>query len=237
MEAVRQLDVSEGIVEQRRHEAAERAGVELDRIETRRLELSMLREAGLLIDIDVHGTSMFQTRTTYAELGISADDVRAERLRRGSKDLFPKHAKQLRSLEARARQNLAAHSFRLAVFGQWSWLPWTAYTEFKVKHDEIVQEWEQVKAQILAEYEDVYQRNRIYFERVAKRAWKDMLADYAPGDHVMIRTTDGTTFDSQRGYDSFVQYVTLKALSKMPLPEEIERDVRIDYRTSTLWPK
>jgi hypothetical protein len=233
MEAV--IEEAESIIEERRREAADRIGVEVSQVEVHRLELSMLRQKGLLIDVDVHGTSMFQARTTYAELGIAADDVRAERLRRGSKDLFPEHARKLRSLEARARQNLASHSFKIAAFGQWSWMPWTAYGEFKEKHQEILDEMEEVKSRILAEYDDVREQNRAYFEQVARRAWKDMLAEYAPGDHVMIRTTDGTTFDSERGYDSFVEYVVQKALGKMPLKEEIERYVRIDYRTSILY--
>jgi len=233
MEAV--IEEAESIIEERRREAADRIGVEVSQVEVHRLELSMLREKGLLIDVDVHGTSIFQARTTYAELGIAADDVRAKRLRRGSKDLFPEHARKLRSLEARARQNLASHSFKIAAFGQWSWMPWTAYGEFKEKHQEILNEMEEVKSRILAEYDDVREQNRAYFEQVARRAWKDMLAEYAPGDHVMIRTTDGTTFDSERGYDSFVEYVVQKALGKMPLKEEIERYVRIDYRTSILY--
>jgi len=121
------------------------------------------------------------------------------------------------------------------VFGEWAWLPWTAYPEFKAKHAEILDELDTVKARILAEYDDVREQNRAYFERVARRAWKDMLADHAPGDHVMIRTTDGISFDSRDGYNDFIAYVVQKALGKMPLSEEIERDVRIDYRTSILY--
>lgn len=235
MEAEAVIEEAESIVQQRRREAAERMGVGVDRVEAHRLELGMLREAGLLIDIDVHGVSQFQTRTTFAELGIGADDVRRERLRRGSKDLFPKRAKQLRSLEARARQNLARHSFRLAAFGSWLWMPWTAYSEFKAKHAEILAELEVVKTAILDEYDEVYERNRAYFEQVANRAWKDMRAGYSLGDRVIIYTTEGNGFDSLDDFDRFVEHVVQKALGQMPLAEEIARNVRIDYRTSILY--
>ena len=216
----------------RRQAAAGRLGVEASEVEVRRLELAQMREAGLLVDLDIHGTSMFTVRASYAEMGISANDVRTERLRAGSKDLFPGYSKQLRSLEARARQNLYAHSFKIAAFGQWSWVPWTAYEAFKEKNDEIVAQLAQVKAEIIARYDELRETNRVYFEMVAERAWKDLMAGYAPGDKVVIVTTDGLSFEDKA---RFVEYVVQRALSKMPLPEEIEAVVRIDYRTSILY--
>lgn len=48
-----------------RSEHAEKVGVEPDRVEVVRLELDMLLERGTLVDIDVHGISMFTTRATW----------------------------------------------------------------------------------------------------------------------------------------------------------------------------
>ena len=52
---------------------------------------------------------------------------------------------------------------------------------------------------------------------------------------VMIQTVDGLSFDSLDGHDRFIEYVVQKALGKMPIPEEIQNLVRIDYRTSILY--
>jgi hypothetical protein len=49
-----------------------------------------MRELGVLVDVDVHGTSMFTARATWNELGIPEEDTRRKRLKRGTKDLIPK---------------------------------------------------------------------------------------------------------------------------------------------------
>jgi hypothetical protein len=235
MDANEVIQEAESIIEQRRQEAAARMGVEASKVEARRLELAKMREAGLLLDIDVTGISMFSARNTYAELGISADDVRAKRLRAGRRDLFPEHTKRFRSLEARARQNVERHSFQVAAFGQWKWVPWSAYEAFVTTHNEILAELEEVKAHCLAHYDETRENNRVYFEQVAERAWTALLSKYAPGDRVMVQTVGGKSFDSLEDHDAFIEYVVQRALAKMPLPEEIENLVCIDYRTSILY--
>jgi len=228
------IEEAENIVNRRRRETADRLGVDESKVHTHRLELRKLREAGLLIDLDIHGISMFSVRTTYAELGISAEDVRTKRLRAGSKDLFPDYSRKLRSLEARARQNLAKYSHVIPAFGQYRWLPWTAYPEFREQHDLILAELAATKAELIGRYDALYEENRAYFEQVALRAWRDLRAGFADPDHAMIVTTDHTEFGpGEEG--RFVEYVVQKALGRMPLPDEIRDSVRIDYKTSILY--
>jgi len=234
MDAEDVIAQAESIVNTRRRETAERLGVGESKVQIHRIELRALREAGLLIDLDIHGISMFSVRTTYAELGISAEDVRAKRLRAGSKDLFPEYSKRLRSLEARARQNLDRNSHVIPAFGQYRWLPWTVYEEFKEQHDAILAELEATKAELLAKYDALYEDNRAYFEQVALRAWRDLRAGFSDPDHAMIITTDHTEF-GPNDRDRFVEYVVQKALGRMPLPDEIRDGVSIDYKTSILY--
>lgn len=220
-------------IERRRARVANAFGVDPGNVRAIRLELSQMREAGLLIDVDIHGVSKFQARVTYNELGISRDDPRTERLRTGHKDLFPKHSKKLRSLEARARQNLDAHSHSVMAFGQWRWLPWTAYDDFMVKHQAIIAELEEVKRDVINRWDEIYEINRLYFAEIAERAWQAIKASHG-GSETVIVTADGGHFDLYER-NRFVEYVTQKALGKMPLPGEIEAQVRIDYRTSILY--
>lgn len=222
-------------IEERRRQAAQRLGVDPNRVQVHRLELAKLREAGLLVDIDAYGFSMFQTRVTPTEAGWGGEDIRVQRLRPGSKDLFPEHARKLRSLEARARQNLHANSHEIHAFGQYRWLPWSAYETFIAKHNELLAELETVKAEILARYDKILEENRSYFAEVAERSWVSMLSQYTPGDRVMIQTTDGVAFDSTTDHDRFIEYVVQRALAKMPLREEITAGVRIDYKTTILY--
>jgi len=219
-------------VRNRAEEAAARTGRDVNEIETNQLHLAQMREAGLLVDLDIHGVSMFTVRASYAEMGIAGSDVRTERLRAGSKDLFPGYSKQLRSIDTKVRHNLNKHSFKVAAFGSWSWLPYTAYESFKEKHEELLAELETLKADLISNYEDLRETNRAYFAKVAARAWKDMRSGYATNETVVIITTTGAQFTEQA---SFVEYVVQRALGKMPLPEEIESKVRIDYRTSILY--
>jgi len=228
------IEQAESIVNERRRQAAERLGVGEDKVHLHRLQLRQLREAGLLIDLDVAGVSMFTVRASYAELGIGAEDVRAKRLRAGSKDLFPGYSKKLRSLEARARQNLNKNSRSIPAFGQYRWLPWTAYEEFQIKHNEILADLAAVKAEIIAKYDEIRETNRAYFEQVALRAWSDLRAQFSDPASGVIVTMDHKEF--QPGdRDAFVEYIVQRALGKMPLPEEIEAGVKIDYKTSILY--
>lgn len=230
---VNMIEQAELVVDQRRREAAERLGVVEDKVQLHRLELRQLRETGLLIDLDVRGISMFTVRADYAELGIGAEDVRAERLRAGTKDLFPGYSKKLRSLEARARQNLDKHSHVVPAFGQYRWLPWTAYEAFQEQHQRILEELEAVKHEVLVRYDEIVEQNRTYFEQVALRAWRDLRAQF-DGPNWVVVTKEGKEFLST-DRNGFVEYIVQRALGKMPLPDEIKAGVQIDYKTSILY--
>ena len=110
-----------------------------ENIRTVAMDISRMKELGVLVDIDVHGTSMFTTKATWAELGIPQEDTRRKRLKRGSKDLIPKlYMGRLRSLETRFRQSLEKHSFVLDGFRPYKWVPFTAYESWK-------QEWKKLQ--------------------------------------------------------------------------------------------
>lgn len=218
---------------ERQQQAAERLGVQIDKVHVIEQEMKSMREAGLLIDLDIHGISQFSARVTYEEMGIDQGDVRSERLRTGSKDLFPVHAKKLRSLEARARQNLEKWAQKVSAFGQWRWLPWTAYEEFRTQHDQIVAEMQAVVDDAASSWDVVAEENARYWARVAERAWRDMLSHRDIGEDFVILTTSGVKFERWQR-DAFVDYVVARAIGKMPGVESI-RQTRIDYKTSILY--
>jgi hypothetical protein len=93
------------------------AAVGTDHVAEVSLDIRRMRELGVLVDVDVHGTSTFTARATWNELGIPEEDTRRKRLKRGTKDLISKvYIGRLRSLEARFRQSLDQHSFDVAGY-------------------------------------------------------------------------------------------------------------------------
>src|SRR5438128_2682147 len=98
--------------EARRDQAAKLLGLEAGSIGTVRMQLRQLRNLGILVDIDIRGTSMFQRAASWAEWGIGDQDIRHSRLSGGVKLLIPaQYVKRLRSLETRFRQTLEQYSY------------------------------------------------------------------------------------------------------------------------------
>jgi len=91
--------------------------VQANDVATVQLDIARMKELGVLVDVDLHGFSMFTRRATWSELGIDGKSVRRKRLKRGSKDMLPKaYMSTLHSLSTRFRQSLDRHSFVLEGF-------------------------------------------------------------------------------------------------------------------------
>jgi hypothetical protein len=208
-------------------------GIDESRIAVQKIELAKMRDSGLLVNLDVHGISLFSIRTAFSELGIGNDDVRTSRMHAGAKDLFPAYSRKFRSLEARARQNFADYTFKVAALGDYFWLPFTAYDSFQERHAEIVAEWETTKEHLLAAYDQIVQDNIVFFSAAAERAWRGLLSQY-PDGKVMIVVDKMEAF-SHDEKDRFVEYIVSKAMARTPTPADISLGVWLDYRTAILY--
>jgi hypothetical protein len=80
-----------GIIDQKRAEHASVLGVDEGQVRTYVLDLQWMLSHGTLVDIDVHGATMFNSRASLMELGIPAGDTRAARLRPGTRELIDDH--------------------------------------------------------------------------------------------------------------------------------------------------
>ena len=205
-----------------REEHAHRVGVEPDKVELVRLELDILLERGTLVDLDVHGVSMFTTRATWKELGVAESAVRRARFTRGGKGLLPRdYIRAFKSLEARARQCLDRHSFVVEGFHPFRWIPFTSYAKWREAHGKIVQEWDELKEKLLEEYEE--QLTPLLegdFTQIGEEAWMSL------GRHGQER--------DDMGQEAFVAGIVAAARRRMPTKEEIRSRLRIDYRTAAL---
>jgi len=203
-------------VEQLRRDHAEKIGVEEDQIRAVHLDLDRIRTLGTLVDVDIHGVSMFARHASYDEWGVPEEDMRAIRLNRGSKDLIPhEYLGPLRSLETRFRASLDRHSFILEGFRPYRWIPFTAYESWREEWDTLQEEWAEAKQDILDDYEDLRLRLRGDFVKIAAEAYE------------AIQARDG---EMAEPWSDFVRRVARLALRQFPTREQIERDLWVDYK-------
>lgn len=202
--------------EERKKIHAAQVGVNEEKVETVRLDLERVRTLGTLVDIDIHGLSMFTRRSTYEEWGVPKKDVRALRLHRGSKDLIPReYLGRLQSLSVRFRASLDRYSFILEGFRPFRWVPFTAYEDWQAEWKDLQAEWEEVKQEILDSYESLQSLLHNDFVELATEA-------YGALEHRNGVMTESRT--------DFVKRVTELALSQFPTRAQIETGLWVDYK-------
>jgi hypothetical protein len=208
------------------------AAVGTDHVAEVSLDIRRMRELGVLVDVDVHGTSMFTARATWNELGIPEEDTRRKRLKRGTKDLIPKvYIGRLRSLEARFRQSLDKHSFDVAGFRPYRWVPFTAYESWRGEWDRLQEELATLKAEILDQYDTFVDLIAADFGQIAREAWDAIRARRPAGSSDFVLVTGSGVFESE---EAFVDYVVARAVAQLPSPERIETDLYVDYRNAMI---
>src|SRR5579859_209678 len=164
--------------DKRREQAAKILGLTPDSIGSVRVQLRQIRSLGILVDIDVRGTSMFQRAASWAEWGIADQDIRHARLSGGVKLLIPAlYVKQLHSLETRFRQTLETYSYNeLKAFAPYRWIPFTAYAEWRADWDRLQAELDEIKSDILKNYDRFVGELAGEFNKIGRLAWKDIMA-------------------------------------------------------------
>jgi len=216
--------------DERKEQIAGVTGEDAGTIRAVQLDIRRMKELGILVDIDVHGTSLFTVRASWAELGIPEDDTRRKRLKRGSKDLIPKeYLGKLRSLETRFRQSLDKHSFDLEGFRPYRWVPFTAYEEWRTEWDRLQAELAELKAKIINHYDEFVDAIAADFATIAREAWDAIRARRPAGAGEFALITDHGTFD---GLDAFIDHVVARATAKLPSPERIEAELYVDYKNA-----
>ena len=214
----------------RRTALAEQIGADPEHIEAVQIDIERMRELGVLVDIDLHGFSLFTRRATWHELGIDAESVRRKRLKRGSKDMLPKQfMSTLRSLESRFRQSLDKHSFVLQGFRPWRWIPFTAYDDWKDEWAELQAELSDVKAEIIERRDEFADDVADDFAAIAAEAWRAIVAGRPAGAGDFALVTRGGSFDSP---EAFSEYVVERARAQLPTEKEIEEGLFVSYRNA-----
>lgn len=215
-------------VETKKIEVAQRVGINPTQIRSVKFELDTLKKQGLLVDLSISGTSMFTRSTSWVELGIQEmDDVRVSRFTKGQKHLIPDSiVKKLKSVETSMRQLLDKLSYSVTGFSPYRWLPYTAYDEWRDKFSELQGRLDDVKWEILKDYD--YYRNLIKedFEQIANASFRSL--ERQGYDWAII---------NHKAYDreGFIEMVVADAMSKFPSREKVETELRADYITALVF--
>lgn len=212
----------------RKAQAAEALGLEAERIGVVRLETSALRRNGLLVSVMVQGISMFTRQAEWYEMGVPLDDIRAGRFTRGRKFLFPEDiVKQFGSIEVSARTLLDKLSYDVSAFRPYRFIPVTAYAEFRSAWDRLADRFEVLRNYILAHYDEYLEQFEEDFSLVADASWRSLNAQ-----GYQVAVIAGRPYDN---LESYRNELIRRAMSKMPSREQIQYNLRIDYRTALLW--
>lgn len=201
------------------------AGMGLDDLPVRVLDVQQrsLRDNGFLVDIDVKGVSQFYTSVDWhLDLGIPKSDERrtSGRLTPGRKCLVT-DAGKFRSLETRARVNLEKYSHRVAMFGNYRYIPNTAFMEWYEKHEAITAEWDAAKQDLLDGYDGLVYEAEEAFTAMARETWL-----------TLVGRNDSATREwvAQNSLAKFTEQVVSKARASMPSERDIEQKLVISLQ-------
>lgn len=213
-------------VSDRLKKASELTGIEEEQIGTVNLQLSRLRQLGLLVSVQVSGISKFMTSATWNELGITDHDERKKRLRTGAKLLIREELyKELRSCESSYRQLLARLSFDVTGFMPYKWMPFTAYAQWRLEAKEIEARFDRLKRRIVTEYEKHIDELAEDERQMALRAWR-LLVGAGEADAIRF---GGKVYTDQ---DAFVDDVMRRGVQRFPSKGAINSGLKIDYQTA-----
>lgn len=203
-------------------------GINKDSVAHVGYELEVLRSKGLLVDLNVSGTTMFTRKASFAELGILSDDEKTKRYSAGNKYLIPKEdIDRLRSIETRMRQTLDKYAWDVTGFRPYRWLPWTAYRQFKARWQELAQEFEFIKIDIMNKYDTYLDMISDEFAAGARNTWRAV-----NGQGYTVIEWGGKKFYTE---NHFVEGVVEVAQNMMPTFQRIEKELKADYKVALVY--
>ena len=185
---------------------------------------------------------MFSRTLTWVETGIAdwSDDQRVSQYTKGSKLLGPQDKiKSIKSIEVSLRNNLEKYTFRVTGFSPYRWLPFTAYSEWRERHDVLVAKLAEVKRWLVDNRETWYDQLAVEFTNIAESVWTSLTA----GKNTKDRTTqvykfvrvnvDGTMQDLD--HEKFVSYFVSNTMRQVPTAGQIEQKLGADYVTALVY--
>jgi len=167
-----------GPLDEIRQQVAEQTGEAPDHIRLVELQLDMLLRAGVLVDIDGTGVSMFTIRAPWEVWGVPESSARRSHLTSGSLSVFPKKLVNGVRSRIQAAVNALDNRYSFHVRGlPGRWVPYTAYRAWLDDFNRRVADLEQyVQQQFLDCYDDLVQEAERDAARMAHEAYNALRA-------------------------------------------------------------
>jgi len=176
VESVMAVAVAPSPYEDIRHQVAVRTGETPDRIRLVEMQLDMLLKAGVLVDVDATGLSLFSIKAPWEMWGVPESSARRAHLTAGSLSVFPKQiVNGIRSRVQSAINALDTHYSFLVPGLPGRWVPYTAYRAWLDDFGRRVADLEQyVQTQCLDHYDDLVHQAERDMGRMAREAYNSL---------------------------------------------------------------
>lgn len=209
---------------QRRQEIADLAEVSTGQVRLFSYELSVLRNRGLLVALNIEGTGMFERKAEFNEYGMGDDDIRKGRLKPGRKLILPVDAntKAFNSIAATLRNLLKKYSNNIPGFYPYKFVPFEAFrAKFKPKFEECKVLWD-------CEIERVVENLDGYRDIIAAQAAQEAAKAW--------ESLDGLTIgDAEIDYEEYIDYCVARDTADIPTEEDIREKLSLDYYVAMVY--
>ncbi len=178
VESVMTVTVAPSPYDDIRQRVAVWTGETPDRIRLVEMQLDMLLKAGVLVDIDATGLSLFSIKAPWEMWGVPESSARRAHLTAGSLSVFPKQiVNGIRSRVQSAINALDTHYSFLVPGLPGRWVPYTAYRAWLDDFSRRVADLAQyVQTQCLGRYDDLVHQAERDMGRMAREAYNSLRA-------------------------------------------------------------
>jgi hypothetical protein len=199
-----------------------------------RTQLSILRERGILVDVNITGTTIFKKALSWLESGINLqDDDRLNYFTKGSKYVWnDEQVKELNSVVAQMRQLLKEETYGVTGFHPYRFMPFTAHANFVARWSSLSSRFYAIKASMIENRDAVVDTLAEQYAKIAEDIFASLTAkNKAKYIVVTFRNGDTKTLDRIE-WVSFMVENTVKAV---PAAHVIEEQLHADYVTGLLY--
>ena len=210
-------------LENKKEQAAVNLGISAGEVETMPFDLSALETEGIFLNIDAGGFGSLERQLEWKSLGVELPKAAAVRVSPPRVGLLPDiYRKKLMRGAAQAHHALNKYGFRFTlcetVWGtsEYKWIPWNAFELFEAEYTRACETLSRAKAEVLANYDEIFMTLRSSFTELAEDSAKRLEATLAePLDRA-----------------EFVATVVGRAMAMVPTREQVR-----DGLTVTMKPK
>lgn len=180
-----------------------------------------MRDNGIALDIDVLGLSKLKTSVDwYLDLGVKTEDTRRRRISPGRKALV--NDGRLESLQTQIRNRLYQYSHVVTALGSYRYMTDEAFEEWYPIYQEQVAAFEQVKDEIIADYDQHVASLEEDYREMARETYE-----------ALAGREDGRQFRATYSMSEFQNAVVWQARSKLPTRNTIRDDIKVVVRVAT----